>query len=202
MPVRHDPRRDGRSGYTYGALATHALNVLTGFTTRPLRVVSLIGLATMVFGAGVLMYVLGLLRREPWRRTGFSLPRLDRHDLRRCAAPQSRNNRRVHRAHAHETHGPTAVHRPRRGGRSHGSTALAAGVDDRERAELRTLAASGGWALMAYRIPFNRVSVVGSELTYVSQALEQGHISGDGPFSERCEEHSPALVLGAPRVPY
>jgi dTDP-4-amino-4,6-dideoxygalactose transaminase len=52
---------------------------------------------------------------------------------------------------------------------------------------------------MAYRIPFNRVSVVGSELEYVKQALEQGHISGDGPFSQRCE----ALLereLGAPRV--
>ena len=59
VPVRHEPRHDGRSGYTYGALATHALNVLTGFTTRPLRVVSLIGLAAMVFGAGVLAYVLG-----------------------------------------------------------------------------------------------------------------------------------------------
>lgn len=59
VPVRHDRRSEGRSGYTYGALATHALNVLTGFTTRPLRVVSLIGLATMVFGACVLAYVLG-----------------------------------------------------------------------------------------------------------------------------------------------
>ncbi len=59
VPVRHEPRREGRSGYTYGALATHALNVLTGFTTRPLRAVSLIGLATMVFGVGVLAYVLG-----------------------------------------------------------------------------------------------------------------------------------------------
>jgi dTDP-4-amino-4,6-dideoxygalactose transaminase len=52
---------------------------------------------------------------------------------------------------------------------------------------------------MAYRIPFNRVSVVGSELDYVRQALEQGHISGDGPFSQRCEallEHE----FGAPRV--
>jgi len=52
---------------------------------------------------------------------------------------------------------------------------------------------------MAYRIPFNRASVVGSELAYVSQAIEQGHISGDGPFSQRCE----ALLeqeLGAPRV--
>jgi undecaprenyl-phosphate 4-deoxy-4-formamido-L-arabinose transferase len=59
LPVRHHPRREGRSGYTYGALATHALNVLTGFTTRPLRVVSLIGLAAVGFGAGVLVYVLG-----------------------------------------------------------------------------------------------------------------------------------------------
>jgi dTDP-4-amino-4,6-dideoxygalactose transaminase len=52
---------------------------------------------------------------------------------------------------------------------------------------------------VALRIPFNRVSVVGSELSYVGQALEQGHISGDGPFSQRCE----ALLereLGAPRV--
>lgn len=58
VPVRHDARSEGRSGYTYGALATHALNVLTGFTTRPLRAVGLIGLAAMVFGAGVLAYVL------------------------------------------------------------------------------------------------------------------------------------------------
>ena len=33
--------------------------MLTGFTTRPLRVMSLIGVATVVFGAGVLVYVLG-----------------------------------------------------------------------------------------------------------------------------------------------
>ena len=59
LPVRHEPRREGRSGYTYGALATHALNVLTGFTTRPLRVVSMIGLAAVVFGVGVLTYVIG-----------------------------------------------------------------------------------------------------------------------------------------------
>jgi len=58
VPVRHEARREGSSGYTYGALATHALNVLTGFTVRPLRVVSLIGLSTMLFGLGVLVYVL------------------------------------------------------------------------------------------------------------------------------------------------
>lgn len=58
VPVRHEPRREGRSGYTYRALATHALNVLTGFTARPLHAVSLIGFATMLFGVGVLVYVL------------------------------------------------------------------------------------------------------------------------------------------------
>jgi dTDP-4-amino-4,6-dideoxygalactose transaminase len=52
---------------------------------------------------------------------------------------------------------------------------------------------------VALRIPFNRVSVVGSELAYVSQALEQGHISGDGPFSQRCETWL-ERELGAPRV--
>jgi glycosyltransferase involved in cell wall biosynthesis len=57
-PVAHEARRVGRSGYTFGSLATHALNVLTGFSTRPLRATSFLGLLTMVFGVGVLAYVL------------------------------------------------------------------------------------------------------------------------------------------------
>jgi glycosyltransferase involved in cell wall biosynthesis len=57
--VAHDPRVSGRSGYTVGKLATHALNVLTGFSTRPLRAATLVGLATMIFGLGVLVYVVG-----------------------------------------------------------------------------------------------------------------------------------------------
>ena len=52
---------------------------------------------------------------------------------------------------------------------------------------------------MASRIPFNRVSILGSELAYVAEAVEQGHISGDGPFSQRCEALLEDL-LGAPRV--
>ena len=52
---------------------------------------------------------------------------------------------------------------------------------------------------MASRIPFNRVNAVGSELAYVGQALAQGHISGDGPFSQRCETLLETM-LGAPRV--
>jgi glycosyltransferase involved in cell wall biosynthesis len=58
-PVAHDARTEGGSGYTVGSLATHALNVLTGFSTRPLRAATLVGVATMIFGLGVLAYVLG-----------------------------------------------------------------------------------------------------------------------------------------------
>src|SRR5689334_13341139 len=36
VTVRHDARVVGTSGYGFVRLATHALNVLTGFTTRPL----------------------------------------------------------------------------------------------------------------------------------------------------------------------
>jgi dTDP-4-amino-4,6-dideoxygalactose transaminase len=35
-------------------------------------------------------------------------------------------------------------------------------------------------------IPFNRASLAGRELDYMRQALERGHISGDGEFSRRC----------------
>ena len=40
---------------------------------------------------------------------------------------------------------------------------------------------------MTVRIPFNKPSVVGSELIYVGQAIAGGHSSGDGPFTRRAE---------------
>jgi dTDP-4-amino-4,6-dideoxygalactose transaminase len=40
---------------------------------------------------------------------------------------------------------------------------------------------------MTIRIPFNKPSVVGSELTYVGQAVSGGHASGDGPFTRRAQ---------------
>ncbi|MDP9261664.1 MAG: glycosyltransferase family 2 protein [Actinomycetota bacterium] len=57
VPVRHDARAAGRSSYGFVRLATHALNVLTGFTTRPLRIATLIGIALTIMGVGVLVYV-------------------------------------------------------------------------------------------------------------------------------------------------
>src|SRR4051812_35225470 len=35
-------------------------------------------------------------------------------------------------------------------------------------------------------IPFNRPCLVGKEFEYMRVALEQGHLSGNGPFTKRC----------------
>ena len=57
-PVRHEPRAQGTSGYTFRKLVTHALNMMTGFSTKPLQLASLVGFAFTLFGFGVLCYVL------------------------------------------------------------------------------------------------------------------------------------------------
>ncbi len=38
------------------------------------------------------------------------------------------------------------------------------------------------------RIPFNRTSLAGDELRYIADAVERGHISGDGDYTKRCSE--------------
>jgi glycosyltransferase involved in cell wall biosynthesis len=57
IPVRHDPRREGVSNYTFRKLVTHAVNMLTGFSTWPLQFASMVGFAFTLFGIGVLFYV-------------------------------------------------------------------------------------------------------------------------------------------------
>lgn len=59
LPVRHDPREIGRSNYTFRKLLTHALNMMTGFSTMPLQLASMTGFFFTLFGAGVLLYVVG-----------------------------------------------------------------------------------------------------------------------------------------------
>lgn len=59
IPVRHDVRPVGASNYTFRKLATHALNMVTGFSTLPLQIASLLGFAFTIFGLGVLVYVVG-----------------------------------------------------------------------------------------------------------------------------------------------
>jgi dTDP-4-amino-4,6-dideoxygalactose transaminase len=36
-------------------------------------------------------------------------------------------------------------------------------------------------------IPFNRAVVVGNEMKYIAQAITNGHISGDGPFTQKVQ---------------
>lgn len=53
--------------------------------------------------------------------------------------------------------------------------------------------------MTAYRIPFNKPSFAGNEKRYIAEAIERGHISGDGHFTKRCHELL-ERELGAPRV--
>ncbi len=58
VTVRHEPRTQGTSGYTFRKLVKHALNMTTGFSTKPLQLASFIGFGFTLFGFGVLCYVL------------------------------------------------------------------------------------------------------------------------------------------------
>jgi glycosyltransferase involved in cell wall biosynthesis len=59
VSVRHEPRRQGASNYTFWKLLTHAVNMLTGFSVVPLQFASLLGFGFALFGVGVLFYVVG-----------------------------------------------------------------------------------------------------------------------------------------------
>lgn len=58
LAVRHDPRIEGTSGYSVRKLINHAVNMMTGFSTMPLRIASVTGFAFAFFGFLVLGYVL------------------------------------------------------------------------------------------------------------------------------------------------
>ncbi|HYO10455.1 MAG TPA: glycosyltransferase family 2 protein [Tepidisphaeraceae bacterium] len=57
VAVRHEPRARGASNYTLRKLMVHALNMMTGFSTWPLRVASLLGFAFTLLGIGVFVFV-------------------------------------------------------------------------------------------------------------------------------------------------
>jgi undecaprenyl-phosphate 4-deoxy-4-formamido-L-arabinose transferase len=59
VPVAHAPRKSGASNYTVRRLVTHALNLVTGFSTLPLQLASMIGFLSTLFGLTVLAYTLG-----------------------------------------------------------------------------------------------------------------------------------------------
>jgi glycosyltransferase involved in cell wall biosynthesis len=59
IAVRHESRKSGESGYTIRKLITHAMNMMTGFSTVPLQFASVVGFLFTLFGIGVLAYVVG-----------------------------------------------------------------------------------------------------------------------------------------------
>jgi undecaprenyl-phosphate 4-deoxy-4-formamido-L-arabinose transferase len=59
ITVPFQPRRSGSSNYTFTKLVRHALDMMTGFSTMPLQLASLIGFSCTLFGIGVLFYVVG-----------------------------------------------------------------------------------------------------------------------------------------------
>jgi len=58
IKVRHAPRAKGVSGYTSRRLIRHAFNLMTGFSTLPLQIASVVGFVFVLFGFSVLGYVL------------------------------------------------------------------------------------------------------------------------------------------------
>ena len=71
VQVRHDPRRVGRSNYTLRKLLVHTLNMMTGFSTWPLRLASLGGFGFTLFGAGILVFVVARYLVEGTPLPGF-----------------------------------------------------------------------------------------------------------------------------------
>jgi glycosyltransferase involved in cell wall biosynthesis len=57
IPVRHLPRQLGISNYTFRKLLTHTFNMVTGFSSLPLQIASLLGFMMTVFGILLLIYI-------------------------------------------------------------------------------------------------------------------------------------------------
>lgn len=58
VAVQHEDRAGGKSSYTFWKLVLHAINMVTSFSTLPLRLTSLLGTATILFGMLLLAIIL------------------------------------------------------------------------------------------------------------------------------------------------
>lgn len=67
----HRERKMGVSNYTFRKLVTHAINLITGFSTLPLQLASFYGFACVAFGMVVLAYVFGRYVIEGGSVPGF-----------------------------------------------------------------------------------------------------------------------------------
>jgi undecaprenyl-phosphate 4-deoxy-4-formamido-L-arabinose transferase len=71
VSVRHDQRRSGASNYTFRMLLTHALNMMTGFSTLPLQFASLMGFVCTLLGLSLLVFVIARYFLEGSSMPGF-----------------------------------------------------------------------------------------------------------------------------------
>jgi len=73
VSVRHDARTSGKSSYSLRKLIIHGFNVLTGFSTLPLKLASLIGFVFTLFGFGILVFVIARYLIQGCNVPGFPL---------------------------------------------------------------------------------------------------------------------------------
>lgn len=57
IEVRHEPRTIGVSNYTFKKLFTHAMNMITGFSTLPLQLASWIGFCLSAVGIALVVFL-------------------------------------------------------------------------------------------------------------------------------------------------
>jgi undecaprenyl-phosphate 4-deoxy-4-formamido-L-arabinose transferase len=72
VEVEFAPRESGTSAYTMRRLVQHALNMVTGYSSRPLRWVSAFGFACAAFGFALLAYVIVRYLLDQSEVPGFS----------------------------------------------------------------------------------------------------------------------------------
>jgi undecaprenyl-phosphate 4-deoxy-4-formamido-L-arabinose transferase len=57
VQVKHEPRKQGQSGYSLRRLLKHGMNMMTGFSALPLQIASLIGFTFTIIGFAILVYI-------------------------------------------------------------------------------------------------------------------------------------------------
>jgi len=70
--VEHAPRAAGVSNYTFRKLVVHMVNVITAFSTLPLRLASFVGFGFTVLGLLIFLYVVGRYLVEGGSVPGFA----------------------------------------------------------------------------------------------------------------------------------
>ncbi len=72
MVVEMRTRSAGRSGYSFPKLLQYALNMITAYSTKPLRAITYIGFLASVIGFGLGVFILGSFFLSETTPTGFT----------------------------------------------------------------------------------------------------------------------------------